>query len=904
MASPLDMASRHDLEDTFNAMRPHFEDKETEQNWQLREKDTAKLRRITLGNAPKELKETYQTGIKSLLEGIIKVVNSLRTTLSAGGCDLIQDMAREKTPGMDNMAEIVLPHLVKLCASTKKIAATKADATVNIVIACISYNIFLMKLIWAACEDKNVQPRKAATGWLKTLVAKHRDNKAVFEKGEGLPLFEKCLKKGLSDGNPDVRKSMRPTYWAFIRLWPERSENILSTLSEQHRKVLITETAETDSVPAPVKAATIAAAKSTATKPKTSIKDAIAAKRQAAKTDEPVDITDTKITAHTTVSNIANATHQSAHHVHTAPGPIRQNAFSKSTSTVPNNTQQLDAPTKTGTAPTRPSASTSAGAHTTRTLSSAPVRPSRMMRKATNPTKEASAESSKSAPQPVSASPPEATNPAKEPSADFPMDDSQGQPVTAGPPQATITPTRSRSNSFTDTVKAFITDTVRALTPEWSRPTSAGKEVDDTHPATPSTRTRANSITEAVKVLNPDFSKSAPAPQSSPKQAKAPKPADEKSLFTPSIPSATSAQPVSKASEVPSCTSFDRPMKPIFSRKEAIARKALAELPINEPRSSHLRSASSSKARSLSKLKHYEDEKIRLTREKWTYVENYQMAHSKPACRDPINALRKTLRARMVRIKGCKGDLQDFRDIQSIIRGSHELLENEPGLFDELLFTIFELMDSDRSMIFEIHAEGDDHNTQLLVTLRLLLQQHKSLFSTYFPRALCSILAASRNIDDDTHMAIALEDTVLDLVEQCDAGNLEDSIDGVLDYLESCDFSLYLQPLHLGLYTLGQLMRLSDPGRLCRPLVQEERLGGLGARGLGSSSPEVRHAACHFAVQYRGFLQDEDRFWEYISPVGTDRMRVVGYFLAKAEQVEQIRVEGELLERSFSGLAA
>lgn len=77
MSSPLDMASRHDLEDTFNAMRPHFEDKETEQNWHLREKDVAKLRRITTGNAPKDYRDTYLTGIKSLLEGIIKVIKSL-----------------------------------------------------------------------------------------------------------------------------------------------------------------------------------------------------------------------------------------------------------------------------------------------------------------------------------------------------------------------------------------------------------------------------------------------------------------------------------------------------------------------------------------------------------------------------------------------------------------------------------------------------------------------------------------------------------------------------------------------------------------------------------------------------------------------------------------------------------
>ena len=120
--------------------------------------------------------------------------------------------------------EIILPHLIKLCANTKKLTANKADVTITVIMANVSYNISLMKLIASTCDDKNVQPRKFATGWLKTLVGRFRESKGIFEKGEGLSLFEKCLKKGLSDGNPDVRKGMRPTYWAFERLWPERSE--------------------------------------------------------------------------------------------------------------------------------------------------------------------------------------------------------------------------------------------------------------------------------------------------------------------------------------------------------------------------------------------------------------------------------------------------------------------------------------------------------------------------------------------------------------------------------------------------------------------------------------------------------------------------------------------------------
>ena len=83
LLQPIDMASRHDIEDVFNAIRPHFEDKESEQNWQHRERDVTKLRRLALGNSSTTpaLKDTYVAGIKSLLDGILKAVNSLVSSL-------------------------------------------------------------------------------------------------------------------------------------------------------------------------------------------------------------------------------------------------------------------------------------------------------------------------------------------------------------------------------------------------------------------------------------------------------------------------------------------------------------------------------------------------------------------------------------------------------------------------------------------------------------------------------------------------------------------------------------------------------------------------------------------------------------------------------------------------------
>ncbi len=221
---PAYVETARDLEDLFRDMQPHFDGKESEQNWSAREKSIIKLRKITKGNAPEELTTTYLVGIKSLLDGILKTVNSLRTTVSTNGCHLIQDIARVAGSGLDNMVEILLSNLIKLCANTKKISASNGNITVDVILSNVSYHIRLVQHIWNACQDKNVQPRTFATGWLRTIITKHGQRKSALEHAGGLDLIEKCIKTGLADRDKKVRESMRPTYWSFARICPEKSE--------------------------------------------------------------------------------------------------------------------------------------------------------------------------------------------------------------------------------------------------------------------------------------------------------------------------------------------------------------------------------------------------------------------------------------------------------------------------------------------------------------------------------------------------------------------------------------------------------------------------------------------------------------------------------------------------------
>ncbi|KAF7597649.1 hypothetical protein BBP40_000127 [Aspergillus hancockii] len=235
---PVLVGSTRHVEDLTRAMLPHFEGRESEDNWLHREKSIAALRRLTYGNAPQDYPQPFYAAIKSLLDGIFKAVNSLRTTLSSIGCLLIQDLAKVCGPKLDPMVEIIMQNLIKLCGGMKKISAQNGTVTLNAVLANVTYTARILHHVTGACQDKNVQLRLHAAAWLKTLINKQAHNKSSIEHGGGLEILEKSMKKGLSDANPSVREAMRSAFWTFYRVWPSKGNNILSDLDNKARLLL------------------------------------------------------------------------------------------------------------------------------------------------------------------------------------------------------------------------------------------------------------------------------------------------------------------------------------------------------------------------------------------------------------------------------------------------------------------------------------------------------------------------------------------------------------------------------------------------------------------------------------------------------------------------------------------
>lgn len=216
--------TQRELDDTFKQMHQYFEGKESEANWSKREESCTKIRRLNAGNAPSDFRDAFLAGIKGMLDGILKAVNSLRTSLSKEGCSAVQELARTVGPGLDPMVELLLQNLIKLCGGTKKISSQQGNVTVDIIISNVSYNVRILQHIWLACQDKNFQPRVYASGWLKTLLKKEINHKSHLEHTGGLDLIEKCINKGLRDANPGVRENMRSAYWAFALMWPSKAE--------------------------------------------------------------------------------------------------------------------------------------------------------------------------------------------------------------------------------------------------------------------------------------------------------------------------------------------------------------------------------------------------------------------------------------------------------------------------------------------------------------------------------------------------------------------------------------------------------------------------------------------------------------------------------------------------------
>lgn len=232
---PLSILSARDFEDMSQDMLRLFEGKETEQNWDRRRKSIIKISRITHGNAPLEFRAQYISFIKSQLDGILKVVDSLRTNVTTAGLNLLQHIADTLGHGVDFMVDFVAETLITRCCNTSKVKRDPAIATFESIISNATCNKNILHYIMSASEHKDPNARTAVSGWLIAVLtknARHCDQAGILD------LIEKCIKNGLNDAKPQVRTPMRATYGIYASFWPDRADRLRDSLDAKTQKML------------------------------------------------------------------------------------------------------------------------------------------------------------------------------------------------------------------------------------------------------------------------------------------------------------------------------------------------------------------------------------------------------------------------------------------------------------------------------------------------------------------------------------------------------------------------------------------------------------------------------------------------------------------------------------------
>ena len=221
----MNISSLAELRELFASILAPFEGNETEINWKLRERALTILRSITRGNAPSDFPAEYVSSVRSMSDGFVKAVGSLRTSLACNGFAVLQVVVDSVGTSLDtSFLDIILTSVIRQCNSTRSLYSTAADKTVATIFNCANFNPRFISYIAEASRERNTKPRAFAMGWLILLFTVYSTRKSVFEHGNLLETTIQVIQRGLADADPNVRDTARRAFHAFKPLWPAHAE--------------------------------------------------------------------------------------------------------------------------------------------------------------------------------------------------------------------------------------------------------------------------------------------------------------------------------------------------------------------------------------------------------------------------------------------------------------------------------------------------------------------------------------------------------------------------------------------------------------------------------------------------------------------------------------------------------
>ncbi|KAI0150318.1 ARM repeat-containing protein [Xylariaceae sp. FL1272] len=827
---PTYVNTHRELDEIIKSMHMWFEGKESEQNWLKREESITKLRKLIAGNASSDFPDLMVSGCRGLLDGILKGVNSLRTSLSKESCALVQDLANTFGSSIDPMVELLMQTFIKLCAATKKIASQLANTTIETIIARTTYTPRFMQHIWGACQDKNVQPRLYATGWLKILLKKEAHHKNHLEHGGGLDLVEKCIKKGLADPNPGVREKMRATYWCFAGIWSTKADAIMNGLDATAQKLLQKDPNNPNS-PKKSETATVRPglgfSKSTMGSSKPSLREAMMAQKKA-------------------LSNTRNL----------PPRPGSAMATISPVRTIPGTSNASVASSATAAA-TRPRPESAMKSHGG--MSVAPMRPARKrpeiaarpatagpysVRSQDGPSLERTSPPEKKTktvnPKTISGSP-RRTAPRPRP----------GHAATASESSVTI-PSPSKT-PVSKPAAAPRTSPAKAKTTLGHLPSSSPGKADE----------NLTFIVPSIESLKESLQPSSPS-STVPAMAVSPEVVSPVVASPPVVPPPPAAVETSETendeNEIPPTTPALTPSKPL----------QVYEDPFTEGESTPRPVSKGSPERPVLEDIPVNEDAAKLPTS--TTETNSDGTFSSP---DKTRMNSRLLDSGITRVKAQTLDVHGFRKLQSLIRENN--LPFGANKFESLLVGLFEYIESPLDNLSPQKVQ--DVKAQVLATVKLLLKLDSDSFQPHVSRGLEALLRARSSYDARTHIVSGLELLADELVRIGDAAEITMTMSQALSQMD-LDTAGY-RSLSMGLHVLKELIEFKSS------FIPNEgevvRLTSLASRCLESKESGVRMDAVQLCVALHTRLGDA-RFWECMKSVKEDPKSLITYYVVKRQR--------------------
>lgn len=169
---PVYITSGRELESEFAKMLPAWEGKETEHNWQAREGNVNTLRGMIKSGAHMQFTADFVSGLKTISDGLLKSLATLRTTMAVGTCNFLFESASLGN-SFDPLLELFLPPLLRMSAQTKKIVFQASQSAATALIQSSSYNTRTLQYLWTCVNEKTIQARAAGICRIKEFLEVH-----------------------------------------------------------------------------------------------------------------------------------------------------------------------------------------------------------------------------------------------------------------------------------------------------------------------------------------------------------------------------------------------------------------------------------------------------------------------------------------------------------------------------------------------------------------------------------------------------------------------------------------------------------------------------------------------------------------------------------------------------------